>query len=138
MNFVDVNGKPWSPSPQAMTPKKVAPKEKPESFHRGFLVEGRPPGSLESARDRTLKQCAEWAALSEDEKARRLRSRERAPKPWDEDHWRQTAKHQKVRARPYEVASAAEECKRIAERHGWQDVRIVELKKGDDKPDGGF
>jgi hypothetical protein len=131
LTFINHRGEAWNPSAEAMKTKKAAPKDKPESFHRGFSVEGHPPGALERARAYAMKARADWSAMTEEKKAAELRSGRREPQPWSEEVWRAKTKPTKVRARPYGVEAAAKECASLAERQGWIDVRVVELKKGE-------
>jgi hypothetical protein len=110
--------------------RKPKPKrEAPDSFHRGYSVEGHPPGYPEECQ-RIAEACwADWQSQTEQQKARRIKDGERPPKPWDFNRWLLTTKRKKARSKPYELLSAAEECKAIAERTGWTHVQIVELKK---------
>lgn len=140
MSFVNIHGQPWKPTdPRSTT--KVKPTgggNKPAASHKGFRVVGHPPGSLEEARTAALKAYADWHALTEAEQAKRRKSGAKEPKPWDEAQWRKSSKVTAVRSKPYEVISAAEECKAMAERAGWIDVRVDALIKGDpsDVPSG--
>lgn len=107
-------------------------KEAPAAFHRGYLVEGFPPGYPEQCQSIAEAAVAAWDALPDAEKARRIKEDgARRPKPWDGQRWLVEAKRKKVRSKPYELLSAAEECKAIAERAGWTHVRVAEVKKED-------
>lgn len=107
MKFVTINGDPWRP--QASKPQ---PKARPEpgsdgKFHKGWLVEGIPPGALEAAKAAALKLGNE---------------------PWVGDEvWLNAAKPKKVRSKPYSIPQAAQECAALAERAGWLRVRVREL-----------
>lgn len=115
---------------KASARRTVKPKrDAPASFHRGFSVEGHPPGYPEECQ-RIAEACwNDWQSQTEQQKARRLKDGERAPKPWDFNRWLLATKRKKVRSKPYELLSAAEECMAIAQRTGWTHVRVVEVKK---------
>lgn len=120
MNYVNHLGEPVSLdrlSFEASQRPKRQKKEQPESFHNGWRVQGIPPGELESARDLHQREAAF------------AREQGKQPKDWDQQHWLMNAKRKAVRTKPYEVPAAAEECKRMAEKAGWLQVEIVELKK---------
>ena len=97
-----------------------APKAKKEerSYHNGWRVQGIPPGALEEAREanQRLREMAQRAGGKE------------IPH-FDEQHYLMNAKRKPVRAKPFEIPQAAQECKALAERAGWLRVEIVELKK---------
>lgn len=109
-----------------------------QSFHRGFRVEGHPPGAMESARDAALALVSAWDSMPADRQARELANGRRRPKDWDEAAWLRDTKRRPVRHKPYEVASAAEQCRDMAIRAGWLCVSIVEVKRGDTPPEGSW
>jgi hypothetical protein len=109
--------------------KPKAKRDAPDSFHRGYSVEGHPPGFPEECQKAAEAAFADWQGQTEQQKARRLKEGDRAPKPWDFNRWLLTTKRKKVRSKPYELLSAAEECKAIADRCGWTHTQIVEVKK---------
>lgn len=128
LDFVNIHGArviPTAGTRKPARPKKDAPAE----FHKGFRVEGHPPGALESAREAAIKECEEWGRLTEKERNRRTSEGMRSPKPWDEDTWRARTKLKPVRSKPYELAQAADVCADMARKAGWLDVRVIELKK---------
>lgn len=106
MNFVNINGDPWRP--QAPRPTQPTPKsETPDRWHKGWLVEGIPPGALDAAKAAALKA---------------------GDGPWVGDEaWLNAAKPKKVRTKPYSIPQAAQECAALAERAGWLRVRVREL-----------
>lgn len=126
IEFVSVRGGPVSVKPQLQ--KRRPTSGRPEEWHRGFVVEGLAPGSLQKARTAICDARAEWLGLDDTERAKRLRSGEREPKQWDEAKWRNSAKRTRI-AKPFGVPEAADQCKALAERSGWIEVRIVELAK---------
>lgn len=109
--------------------KSGAKRDAPDEYHRGWLVEGYPPGMIEEAQRLTEGNCARWAAMSDEQRARAEKDGERAPKAWDLAQWLIRTKPKRVRSRPYEIPSAADECRAIAERGGWEHVRVTEVKK---------
>jgi hypothetical protein len=98
------------------TPKKPK-KDDSDGYHNGWRVQGIPPGALEDARKQHQIE------------ARHAAESGREPKEWDQERWLMNAKRKPVRSKPYEVHSAALECKALAEKAGWLRVEIVELKK---------
>lgn len=99
-------------------------------YHKGWSVEGFQRAELDAARAAAEKAIREWDDLLEVTRAARLRNGERAPELWSEGRYVTTHKAKRVRARPFEIPSAAEQCKALAEKAGWLYVRVVELKKG--------
>lgn len=73
-----------------------------------------------------------WNGMTEDQKAQALRAGDRAPKPWDEATYVRTRKRKRVRSKPYEIPEAAEQCRAMAEKDGWQYTTVVQQKKGDE------
>lgn len=89
-----------------------------KSFHNGWRVTGLPPGSLEAAK----------ASRESDIKSAIANAR-KIPQPFDSALWLATAKQKPVRSKPYELVSAAIECKSLAEKAGWLNVQVQELKQ---------
>lgn len=73
---------------------------------------------LQEAREAARKEALQAAELGRD------------PKEWNEENWLMNAKGKPIRAKPYEVYEAAEQCKAIADKSpDWLRVRIEEIKK---------
>jgi len=102
-------------------PKSTRPDK--GAYHNGWRVVGHAPGAMEEAMTQRIKDIA--TAEKEAETKRGIK----IPPPWNEDLWRRNTKKTAVRSKPYEVPEAAQECKRLAERAGWLDVEIIEIKK---------
>lgn len=119
----------------AATLLKNAPKRKkresnaPEQWHKGFAVEGHPPGALEAARDAAIDAVARWDALDSQERTKQIAAGARKPKEWNEADWRQNSRKTRVRSKPYEIPEAADQCKELAERAGWTDVRVAPIER---------
>lgn len=109
----------------AITPKtKRPPADTSQKFHKGFRVEGHPPGAMEEA------EKSQKAALEQFQHAQRQgQAFGKQPKEWDEKHWRMTQKKRPVRAKPYEVPEAANLCADMAKKAGWLDVVVTEIKR---------
>lgn len=132
MDYVNASGQPINPyhTPSALAPKPPkAKKEGPAEYHKGWRVVGYAPGRIAEAEARRRKDIDEWAALDDKTRSKKLAEGLRAPMPWDEEIWRQRNKPTAVRARPFEVVSAAEQLREMALRSGWQYVEVVELAK---------
>jgi hypothetical protein len=117
MTFVNHLGEVVSPGRLAASAPKRLKKEPKDSYHNGWRVQGIPPGALEAARTEHHSDASGARLLG------------KPFKDWDESHWLMNAKRKPVRAKPYEVPQAAQECKAMAEKAGWLRVEVVELKK---------
>ncbi len=118
VEFVNIHGQRVDTSVRVPLPKKVS--DTPAEYHKGYVVEGLPPGSLEEAK-------------VEHERARAVAIREaakRIPEEWNELTWLQRAKAKRVRTKPYELLDAAEQCKALAEKAGWSRVSVRPMSKG--------
>ncbi|MEJ2800589.1 hypothetical protein WAE61_01820 [Comamonadaceae bacterium PP-2] len=93
-------------------------KEGPAEYHKGFLVEGIPPGALEEAQAERAKVIT--SALKKGEKP---------PEDFDRTAWLIKAKRKRINQRAYEVQSSAIECKAMAEKAGWLAVTVRALAK---------
>ena len=102
---------------------------KPVGEHKGWAVEGHKPGVMEAAQKIAEDTFVGWYAMTSEARAAEMKAGKRAPMPWNEAIWRMKARKAKVRARPFEIPSSADECKALAERSGWLDVVVIELKK---------
>jgi hypothetical protein len=116
--------------------RKPKPKAKPpESYHRGFRVEGHRPGEMESCRERITNAFDAWWKLPQ-EKQRELRAQgAKEPKRWDEESWRRNSPRHLIKRA--DIASAADIAAQMARRLGWTEVSVIELVKGE-KPAGLF
>lgn len=121
VQFVNVHGAPVS---TAAVPVKRAKREASEKFHKGFSVQGVPPGAVEEA------ETAHRKEVEDIQRHNALGGEQfRLPPPWDAERWLNKARRKKVRSKPYEVPQAAEECKAMAEIAGWRRVVVVEIFK---------
>lgn len=111
-------------------PRKTAPKrEGPDEYHKGWSVEGYPPGMIAEAERIARDRLARWSAMTDEQRRKAESQGDRAPKPWDLNQWLIATKPKKVRSKPYEIPEAAQECGRLAVKAGWEHVRVTELKK---------
>lgn len=111
IDFVNVNGDRIDPhhTPSALAPRPPKPKKDgPAEHHKGWVVVGYEPGLIDRA----------MAVHAEVEET-----------PFDLIKWMRHNRKTKVRARPFEVPSAADEMKALAEKAGWQHVEVIELAK---------
>lgn len=111
--------------------RKSAPKKEPTASHKGFRVVGHHPGQLENAHAGNLADWAAWNKQTPEQRISALREKRRPPAMWDETQWRLRTKKTAVRTKPYDLASAAEECAELARKAGWIDVEVLELKSGE-------
>jgi hypothetical protein len=127
LTFVNHNGDPISSSRmEAMRvqgqgqerQRRLAAKADTVSVHKGWRVTGIPAGKLEEA-----KQAHEQLRLMAQKAGGKL------PEPFDETAWRRNAKRAAVRSKPYNLEEAALQCKGLAEKAGWIEVQIQEIKK---------
>ena len=98
--------------------RKATRKADPASIHKGWRVTGIPAGKLEEAKEshERLRAMAKKAGGT-------------PPEAFDPAAWRCKAKRLPVRSKPYNLQSAAMDCKLLAEKAGWLDVQIQEIKK---------
>lgn len=137
MVYVNANGEPINPF---QTPSALAPKAKPkrvkaltgidyeDTASLGFVVEGFTRAMLDAAADLRMKEIASYPERLEQALADHKKTPLR-PQPWDEEQYLLTAKPARVRSRPYEIRAAADECRALAERMGWMQVRVTELRR---------
>jgi len=118
VEFVNVFGNPVD------TTRRVKLEKRPSSvggeYHKGWVVEGLPPGSMEAA----MEVHARARATEMREGSKRVRPE------WNLESWMQKAKATRVRTKAYVVIDAAVQCKEIAEKAGWLRVEIRALSKG--------
>lgn len=95
------------------------------AYHKGWRVEGHPPGALEAAK---IEADNELMLFLEMQKAGRAHGKQ--PMSWDENYWRNNHKKKPVRAKPYEVPDAAEVCADLARKAGWLDVVVTAISHG--------
>lgn len=120
LQFVNINSAPVDTNRRVKLAKRET--SAPAEFHKGYAVEGLPPGSLESAmKDHAEKRAAD---ISSGTIASRIRPE------WNFDAWLAKAKGKRVRTKPYELHSAAVECKALAEKAGWLRVEVRSISKG--------
>jgi len=112
MEFVNINGQPIQVAGGAQQAKKS--KRPPESYHKGWRVLGFSPEQIAAGR-------AAYAADGIEA---------RTGRPFSVDEYMVTHRPKPVQSKPFVVYSAAEVCKRIAERSGWLGVRIEAKSKG--------
>lgn len=117
-NFVNIHGQPVDTTRRIKLPKRES--AAPGEYHKGFAVEGLPPGSLEAAK--VEHERARAAELSSNSK--------RVRPEWDEAEWMAKARAKRVRTKPYELSQAALDCKTLAEKAGWLRVEVRSLSKG--------
>ena len=133
MNFVNANGQPLSIERlKAEAHMQRRPKPKAEGaaeFHKGWRVQGHPPGAMEAAQAEADRLLSLWNEQSEQDKAEAIRNGERAPAAWNGRNWRMATKKKPVRSKPCEVPEAARQCAEMATKAGWLDIEVAELKK---------
>lgn len=119
ISFVNIHGQLVNTDIRVPLPKRHS--DGPGEYHKGWVVEGVPPGALEEAQK-----------LHEQERAVAIRENAtRIPDEWNAATWLQTkAKLKRVRTKAYEVPEAAMQCKEMAEKAGWLLVRVRAMSKG--------
>lgn len=93
--------------------------KEPTSYHKGWRVIGIPPGAEDEAREMRSREIAIAEASGSAQ----------VPAPFDAGNWRMNFKKKPVRSKPYELPDAANQCRELAERAGWQMVEVVEQKQ---------
>ena len=115
MGFVNTKGEPWSPSDAAVKKKVRASPGPRQSYHKGYVVLGYPPGEIEKERLHFLSE------------QRRLNA---YPTPWSEERWIMKNRPKRL-MKPFEVESAANIAAEMAIKEGWQYVSVRCLQKGE-------
>lgn len=113
LQFVNYQGQPLHICKLDLHQKERKTKATPDSFHKGWRVQGIPPGALQKARDR---HSTLMKAKSD-------------PKPFDEQEWLRNATRKPIRAKPYSIPDAAQTCADLATRAGWLQVEVVAIEK---------
>lgn len=111
LNFVNIHGQPVSVAP---VKRQAASKAQAGDYHKGYRVVGFAPLRMASAQ-------AEHERLEE---AAAKASPHYKPQPWSADAYMARSKPSAVRSKPYELASAAEQCAEMARRSGWLRVEV--------------
>lgn len=125
VTYVNPSGQPidpLDPARQVTPPKKT--RDTSDGFHKGFRVLGYPPGAIAKAKEHHEKRRLEITRSNIG-----AIKPQREPGMWSETAWKQANRPKPVRSKPYEIESAAVQCMRLAERAGWTDVQLVEVKK---------
>lgn len=115
LQFVNYQGQPLHICKLDLHQKERKTRAVPDSFHKGWRVQGIPPGALQKARDRHLMLSAGGG--------------EREAKPFSEQEWLRNATRKPVRAKPYSIPGAAQACADLATRAGWLQVEVVAIEK---------
>ena len=113
LQFVNYQGQPLHICKLDLHQKERKTKATTDSFHKGWRVQGIPPGAPEKARHRHSM----------------LMSANREPKPFNEQEWLRNATRKPVRAKPYLIPDAAQACAELASRAGWLRVEVVAIEK---------
>lgn len=127
VDYVTPSGAAWQPSSAKSGPKPK--REAPEEYHRGWIVVGHEPGECARARAERERAIEEARKMDDAERASAYKTGWREPKPWDEAQWRASARKHKLRSRPFEIESSAEQMAEMARKAGWEDVEVIELAK---------
>lgn len=94
----------------------------------GFLVTGYSPAHIEMAKvdhERLQKTQADLIAVGA-----KLGPREKIVRDWDQEAWMSATKPKRVRSKPYEISSSADQCAELARKAGWLRVSVEEIMKG--------
>lgn len=130
LNFVNINGTPINPDAlKKAAPRRAPIKDAPSEYHKGWRVEGHPPGALELAKEAQDNRVRRWLIMDEKQRKEAGLTGAREPKPFCEKTWRDSTKKKVVRSKPYEVESAAKQCAELAIKSGWLDVVVVAIQK---------
>lgn len=117
------------PAPKASTAMKRVFDRASAKASDGFIVTGFSPEHLANAEIERAKLIEYVNASNEAERQKQNPKFQRVPDLWNEDRYMLTAKPKRVRAKPYELAEAADVCAALAVKAGWKCVRVEELMK---------
>lgn len=113
LQFVNYQGQPLHICKPAIRQEDRKARAVADSFHKGWRVQGIPPGALERARN----QHSTLMKAKSD------------PKPFSEQDWLRNATRKPIRAKPYSIPDAAQACAELASRAGWLRVEVVAIEK---------
>lgn len=117
LSFVNIHGDRLCISADTK-PARRPKSEGPEEFHKGFRVVGIPPGAFDAAK---LQHEADVRYAE--------RMNERPPAPLVYETFANGFKSKPVRSKPYELREAADQCRELAIKAGWDRVFVVEIKR---------
>lgn len=120
LEFVSITGRPMGRIQSLPARERPPAKDRPApvSYHKGWIVTGIPAGALDEAKE----GHARVVAMAQ-------RAGGALPEGFDEQRWLMTAKRKRVRAKAYELESAARTCADLAKKAGWLCVDVAEDKK---------
>lgn len=116
LSFVNIHGQRVSVDAVKTAAKKRA--TGPDEFHKGWRVVGIPPGAWDLAK-----------AKNEGDIAYANRHGHKAPEPLTYEFFANSFKAKPVRSKPYELREAADQCRALAIKAGWDRVFVVEIKR---------
>lgn len=117
LSFVNIHGQRVS-----VDAVKAAPKQRasgPDEFHKGWRVVGIPPGAWERAK----------ANREADIRLATSAGSSKIPPELTYEFFANSFKGKPVRSKPYELREAADQCKELAIKAGWDRVFVVEMKR---------
>jgi hypothetical protein len=126
--YVNAYGQTINPfqTPSALAPKKKAPPvakltgiDYEDEMLLGFAVEGWRPEELEVARFNREREIEAYAANPIGKQ----------PQPFDAEKWFASIRPKKVRSKPYDIKTAAEDCAALATKAGWLRVQVTEIRR---------
>lgn len=137
MNYVNVFGEPvsieriaskYKPPPRVSNAPKATTERDMATVSEGFVVAGFSPDHLKSAEfDHKARAEAQASRIA---RGGSLDRGEKIVGEWSADAYMRQAKPRRVRAKPYEIESAARQCAELAARAGWIGVTVEEILKG--------
>lgn len=131
--FVDIHGNPVSIEHLAAQAKRKpkATSSGPEPSHMGWRVVGHPAGACAAAHEENIATWRRWNAHDGEARNAAIARGERAPDMWDENLWRICTKKHNINGRTYWCLQyVAEQFAELARKAGWEDVEVIEFKKG--------
>ena len=114
IQFVDINGKPWSPKQTPKKPKSA--KGKGKNFSRGIIVEGYRPDDIEAAR-----------RIHDEERDRAIKEGQADKGEFNEYAWMSRNKPTRW-IRLFTVPAAAADCVALLQKSGWKRVSTRDAK----------
>jgi hypothetical protein len=118
--FVNIHGEAVDTTKRVPLPAKARSTAGESAFHKGWVVEGLPPRSVEEAK-----------ALHEAKRRMEIQNKAKRITPeWSEADYLRLARGRRVRTKPYEILEAAYTCKALAEKAGWVRVTVRAVSGG--------
>jgi hypothetical protein len=126
--FVNFNGDHVATPDVFAKPLPLPKKEALSVYHKGWIVEGVPPGSLAIAKE--VHERERRAGVKVKKKGKTGEANQDMPE-WDEQRFLRSCKLKRVRTKAYGIEASARDLLALAAAQGWLVLRVRALSKGE-------